>query len=533
MALALSVPVTAQFTLRDSTGADVGSQFTVTTFASGLNWPLGMVELDDGSIAVAIVEGTSFFGSTAGHIVRLADTNNDGIADERDTLAANIGAGKLSALVRGGDLVFVTGQGSGHPILIYRLGANPTDALTLEGTITIGYPAGSWYHPHSGLGIRQTPDVSGSYDLLISAGSDSNATASARTLSLTSDIGVSGTMEDATVYMVTIVDDGSSVTGSNLTQAAQGLRNATGFDFHPITGDLYFQDNGIDGLVNANEPHSADELNVVPVDSLGVVSIDFGFPDNYIAYRTGTIVGAETQPLVAFQPLFPDTTVQLEGPQDVKFAPAGFPDDFSDGLFVGMHGKFSAGGTANEENPLVFVDLRDTTYFPFIDQSETGVGHLDGLLATDDELFIADISPDGGFGASDTDEGVIYRIVASSSAPTAPRFLNTDAVIAGGQVPAFDWDDVPGATSYTLVYADNSAFTDSITVTGLTGSNHTLSNSVADGTWYWRVFASNGSTTSAASSTASFTAIPLFDTIASLLLVGAMVWLLHRRTLRA
>ncbi|MDP7449760.1 MAG: hypothetical protein QF689_14300, partial [Candidatus Latescibacteria bacterium] len=70
--------------------------------------------------------------------------------------------------------------------------------------------------------------------------------------------------------MITIVDSGSSVSASNLVQLAEGLRNPTGMDFHPITGDLYLQDNGIDGPTSI-EPLSADEINIIPADSLGVV----------------------------------------------------------------------------------------------------------------------------------------------------------------------------------------------------------------------------------------------------------------------
>ncbi len=162
----------------------MSSQFTITTFATGLNWPLGMVTLKDSSILVAITEGTAFFSSTAGHLVRLADTDSDGVANTRDTLAANILSGRLSALVRGGDLVVTTGQGSGHHILIYHLGTNATDSLALQGTITLTYPSGSWNHPHSGLGIRQTPDVANSYDLLISAGSVVNDVESDSTLAM-------------------------------------------------------------------------------------------------------------------------------------------------------------------------------------------------------------------------------------------------------------------------------------------------------------------------------------------------------------
>ncbi len=190
-----------------------------------------------------------------------------------------------------------------------------------------------------------------------------------------------------------------------------------------------------------------------------------------------------------------------------------------------MHGKFSAGGTSNEENPLAYVDLRDTTYYAFIDQNETGVGHLDGLLATDDELYVADISPDGGFGAADADEGVIYRVVSALAALPAPRFLTSDATIAGGMAPALDWDDVPGASTYALEYADNSGFTGLTSVTGLSSSAYTLPGPVADGTWYWRVYAVNG-TTSAASSVVSFLAIPLCDPAALALLAAAMTGML-------
>ena len=63
----------------------------------------------------------------------------------------------------------------------------------------------------------------------------------------------------------------------------------------------------------------------------------------------------------------------------------------SNGVFVGMHGKFSLGGTSNEENPLVFVDLNDNSYFHIIQNDEPSVGHLDGLLSTNDSLFVADI----------------------------------------------------------------------------------------------------------------------------------------------
>ena len=71
---------------------------------------------------------------------------------------------------------------------------------------------------------------------------------------------------------------------------------------------------------------------------------------------------------------------------------------------------FSLAGVDNEENPLVFVDLNDNSYFHFVSNEEPAIGHLDGLLATDDSLFVADISPTGGYGAGTGNTGVIYQI---------------------------------------------------------------------------------------------------------------------------
>jgi glucose/arabinose dehydrogenase len=47
--------------------------------------------------------------------------------------------------------------------------------------------------------------------------------------------------------MLTLEDHGTNVTATNLIRIASGVRNPAGFAFHPATGDLYFQDNGIDG----------------------------------------------------------------------------------------------------------------------------------------------------------------------------------------------------------------------------------------------------------------------------------------------
>jgi hypothetical protein len=236
--------------------------------------------------------------------------------------------------------------------------------------------------------------------------------------------------------MLTLEDHGTNVTGTNLIQVASGVRNPAGFAFHPTTGDLYFQDNGIDGFVDSNEPTSADELNFIARTNLGGFARYFGFPTNYTEYRTGKIIGgAGVQPLIAFQPLpDPFTGHESEGVNDIVFAPPGFPDGLNTGIFLGFHGRFNLGGADNEENPVLYADPTSGAYFHFIEGQQPGIGHLDGLLATRDSLFVADLVSTGDTGNGSA-AGIIYQI-KSLVRPTAPTLK---ARFAGSQAE-LTWD---------------------------------------------------------------------------------------------
>jgi hypothetical protein len=411
--LGLAVPQPAQvpFTIQ---GLGVNpAQFRVTTFATGISFVLGMAELSDGSILAAISDSSSYFTSN-GRLVRFVDANKDGVADAAGLTLVTGLSGGLTSLRIGGKLVFTTGQKK--PIAILRLGATPSSPITLIGTITFTYPSGGWLHPHSAVGIRQTPGTTNAWDIFFQLGSAENFTTTAltKTVSLGSTgsglLGVGGTLVGDSFYKLTITDNGTSVTASELTQVANGLRNPSGFTFHPTTGDLYFEDNGIDGVVDANEPTSADELNMIPAADIGGAVEFFGFPSNYTKYRTGEFIGgAGIAPLVAFQPIPLPNGEETEGPNDVEFAPPGFPDALADGVFVTFHGKFNFGGTQNEENGMCFVNLTNNSYFHFIPSKLPGVGHLDGLLRTSDSLFISDLSKTGNL-SNATGTGVIYQI---------------------------------------------------------------------------------------------------------------------------
>jgi len=199
-------------------------------------------------------------------------------------------------------------------------------------------------------------------------------------------------------------------TFSQPTQIASGLRNAAGIAFHPITHDLYFQDNGIDDATS--EELSADEMNRIRAADIGNGVPNFGFAHDYIEYRTGNRIGSgAVQPIGTFQPYpNPMTGAESAGANEIAFAPANFPAGLRGGMFIGFHGEFDRTGAANGENAVVYFDPETGQYFHFIESGQDGLGHPDGLLATDDSLFVADMTAGSIFGPDGP--GNIYQIQA-------------------------------------------------------------------------------------------------------------------------
>jgi MYXO-CTERM domain-containing protein len=275
----------------------------------------------------------------------------------------------------------------------------------------LNYPSGGWLHPHSALALRQDPADSNRYELYFQLGSDTNFADTTRTVALGGSLGITGNLAGDAVHRIELLDGPAGLSATGRTQIATGLRNPTGMAFHPATGDFYLGDNGIDGLVNVNEPHSADEIHVIPAADLGNTILDFGFPSTYEEYRTGVTIGTTGElPLATFQPIPPPNGAEAEGVNEIAFAPPLFPEPLVNGLFAGFHGRFGLAGAANEENPVAFVDLDDLSQFHFVPNSDPSVGHLDGLLATTDTLYLADISSQGGFSGSAQNSGKIYAI---------------------------------------------------------------------------------------------------------------------------
>jgi hypothetical protein len=364
------------------------------------------------TLSVPRATGAGFY-NTRGQIVRFVDLDGNGVADGPGQVLYDNLPGSLSGLRVDGPLVFAFSNGA--QISVMRFQGGPDSALDWVGNLNFNLPNG-WYHPPSNLIVRRHPEDASLVDVVFQVGSFANFAASSVTARLTGTGGVLGVdlaLKGDAIHRVTLQDTGTTLQAVAWKQLATGLRNPAGFAWHPTTGALWFEDNGIDGLVDANEPLSADELNILPDAAWnGDLVADFGFPSTYIQYRTGQQIGAQgIAPWVAFLPLpHPADGSESEGPSDIEFAPPGFPPGLDNGVFVGFHGKFNLGGIANEENPLVYVDAVTGVYFQIIGNDEAGIGHLDGLAGTEDSLFMTDLSSVGSVGGAGAAAGKIYQI---------------------------------------------------------------------------------------------------------------------------
>ncbi len=373
------------------------TEFEITTFASGLDAPVSMQSLPDGSLAVGTQSG----------ILRLVDADDDGVADGPGTLLYGGGSGIVSALRRVGDLFFVMRD---QTFSVLRAGAAPADPLTLEASFDfqLVFP---WQHLSHTLAVRELSP--GIVELYFNLGSKVDNAATVDPVPLVGDL--AGVLAGDSIYRFRVDDTQAPIALSGLERIASGVRNAFGMVFDPTSGDLWFQDNSADG---PNPPFelAVDELNRIAAADLGGAVEDFGFPNNYFAYRTNLEVGSGgIDPILTFQPIPPPAGSESDGAAEIAFAPPGFPPGLRDGLFVGFHGVFTSAGLSNPLNPLVWVDPAGGTYFHFVENDEAGVGHPDGLLATQDALYVSDFSSVDGFPSPGSTAGRIYRIRALPS----------------------------------------------------------------------------------------------------------------------
>ena len=176
---------------------------------------------------------------------------------------------------------------------------------------------------------------------------------------------------------------------------AHGVRNTVGFDWHPLSGELYFTDNGRDWLGDDLPP---DELNHAPIKGM-----HFGYP----YYYGDNLADPEfkEQP-----PISSITTPAMKlgahvAPLGMRFYTGKmFPDEYRNQIFIAEHGSWNRTSLAGYQ--VILVRLQDGKP---ISQEVFAQGWLNSPVPWGRPVDVL-VMPDGALLVSDDRANAVYRI---------------------------------------------------------------------------------------------------------------------------
>ncbi|MEN6340965.1 MAG: PQQ-dependent sugar dehydrogenase [Methanospirillum sp.] len=338
--------------------------FTVGVFAKDLGGVRVLVAAPDGTVYASV--------PSSGTVLRLRDANGDGRAETVETVLRGY-AGVHGLALGNGSLYFAT------PTTVY---AAPIGADGAPGTPRIvadGLPSGG-NHQAPGLGL--SPDGR----LYLTLGSTCNACQEASPERAAMLLLENGTRR---VY-------------------AKGLRNTMGFDWNPVTGQLYGVDQGVDLRGDDLPP---DEINrIVDGGNYGWPYV-YGkqVPDGLTPFdppgTTKEAFAATTEPSAIDLPAH-SSPIQLR-----FYNGTAFPAEYRGDAFVTLHGSWNR----NPPNGYRVVRLR----FSPAGEPEGYEDFLTGFLYDGTKVFGRPAGlaamPDGALLVGDDFNGVVYRVAFAAS----------------------------------------------------------------------------------------------------------------------
>jgi glucose/arabinose dehydrogenase len=184
--------------------------------------------------------------------------------------------------------------------------------------------------------------------------------------------------------------------GTGLEVFAHGVRNSVGFDFHPVTGELWFTENGRDHM---GDDSPSCEINYAPTKGL-----HFGFP----FYHQGNIAdpdfGIGKSQTDYAQPAF--NVGPHKAPLGMRFYTGNmFLPEYKNQIFVAEHGSWNRTTPIGYQVCLALMKGNSISqYVPFATGWLQPNGKVLGRPAD------VEVAADGALLVSDDDNGAIYRI---------------------------------------------------------------------------------------------------------------------------
>jgi glucose/arabinose dehydrogenase len=188
--------------------------------------------------------------------------------------------------------------------------------------------------------------------------------------------------------------------GSGAEVVARGVRNSVGFDWHPVTKDLYFTDNGRDWL---SEDLPEDELNRVTK-----IGQHFGFPYCHQGTFTDREMGWGRECAEFEKP------VALLGPHSAAlgmrfYTGSMFPAEYRNTIFIARHGSWNK--TKKIGGDVVVAKLNKNGTVKSIEPFLTGFIQNNAYIGRPVDV---QLMKDGSLLISDDYAGAVYRVTYES-----------------------------------------------------------------------------------------------------------------------
>ncbi|MBI2567528.1 MAG: sorbosone dehydrogenase family protein [Candidatus Schekmanbacteria bacterium] len=190
--------------------------------------------------------------------------------------------------------------------------------------------------------------------------------------------------------------------GKTVEVFAEGIRNTVGFDWHPVTGELWFTDNGRDQLGDDAPP---DELNHAPTPGL-----HFGFPYCHGGDIPDPELGNATS-CSQFRPPAQRLGAHVASLGMRFYRGTSFPAVHHGQVFIAEHGSWNRSTPSGYRIAEVRLEgNKAVSYAVFAE------GWLQGADAWGRPVDI-EILPDGSMLISDDKAGVLYRVAYAEEPP--------------------------------------------------------------------------------------------------------------------
>jgi glucose/arabinose dehydrogenase len=184
--------------------------------------------------------------------------------------------------------------------------------------------------------------------------------------------------------------------GSNMEVYASGVRNSVGFDWHPVTKELWFTENGRDNL---GDDLPADELNHAPTKGL-----HFGFPYCHQGdtpdpeFGKGKSCDTYVKPAKNLGPHV--AAIGMRFYTGNMFLP-----EYKNNIFIAEHGSWNRSAPIGYRVMFVRLDgNKAAQYVPFAEGWLQPDGKVLGRPAD------VEVAEDGSLLISDDKNGAIYRV---------------------------------------------------------------------------------------------------------------------------